>query len=126
MTQRTIRPGPVIKSFLLANGKASQADLHRAYTDQIFAENIQRKINKEKPLSKMTYDSFRTLITRARLSGLLEVVGEEELYGSPLIGVKDNKIIPARSVILALTATGESEVGAWDNLQAYHDRMRGA
>ena len=114
-----VRPGQIIKAHLQESGKASIADLHYAYVQAVKQYNQTLSNPRKSGYRAMTYESFRTFVTRARQGGLLEVVGEEERLGSPLVGVRGNQVIPSRLVYLGLTAEGEAEVAGWDNLQKF-------
>lgn len=110
-----ISPGEVIKE-VLERGPASISDLHREYRERIRLLNHER--DRKHRLRGMTYASFRTFLTRARIAGLVEPVGEEPLtfptrWPTPLLGVRDTTVAPATRRIYSLTDRGRAEVELW-------------
>ena len=110
-----ISPGEVIKE-VLERGPASISNLHREYKERIRLLNQNRE--KRKPLRGMTYESFRTFVTRARIAGLVEPVGEEALlyptrWPTPLVGIREGRVVTATRRIYALTDRGRAEVELW-------------
>jgi hypothetical protein len=109
---------------VLEIGAATGSDIHRAYREAIRVENG-RRARKDK-LRPMTYESFRTYITRARSSGLIRSVGHKPLnetpsgYIHPLIAIRGKRVLATQEqTIYELTASGRAAITAWNNLQAY-------
>ena len=119
MSRPAIRPGRMIRK-VLAAGPATTAEIHREYREAIRVENGRRpRHNKLRP---MTYESFRTYITRAKSSGLIKIIGSKPMEKSPnpLVGVRGMRVIETQmQTVYALTSDGVKETRAWDNLQAY-------
>ena len=102
-----ISPGEVIKE-VLERGPACISNLHREYKERM----------KKHRLRGMTYASFRTYVTRARIAGLVEPVGEEPMeippkMPNPLVGIRDTRVVTATRRLYALTDRGRAEVEMW-------------
>lgn len=113
-----IRPGIFIRDELLTH-EAAASELHRAYMDKFKYE-----INPTRPRGKkyhpMTYNSFRTYVTRAVYAGLIEAVREEPLEyprSDALVGIRDGEVVPQTLKVYALTEAGRSAPeGVWEQL----------
>ena len=110
-----ISPGEVIKE-VLERGPASISDLHFQYKERVRQVNQNR--DRKRRLRGMTYESFRTFVTRARIAGLVEPVGEEPMKippktPNPLVGIRDTRVVTATRRIYALTDRGRAKVDLW-------------
>jgi len=120
MSRPAVRPGRMIRK-VLAAGPASTADIHRAYREAIDVENGKRRARHSK-LRPMTYESFRTYMTRARASGLIRIVGSKPMEKSPnpFMGIRGMRVIETQTqTVYDLTPDGRDETAGWENLQAY-------
>jgi hypothetical protein len=105
---------------VLAAGPATAAEIHRAYREAIRVENGRR--SRHDQLRPMTYEGFRTYITRAKSSGLIRIIGSKPMEKSPnpLIGVRGMRVIETQmQTVYELTRDGRDETAGWENLQAY-------
>lgn len=117
-----MRAGQVIKEYLEVHGVASIADLHHAYRVEIDRANEQRGTLRKDKLRSMTYESFRTIITRAKKAGLLENFGSGDIVrpypGSdqaPFLGIRDGQVVTQRYALLQLTEKGRQATEEWDS-----------
>lgn len=101
-----VRPGIFIRDKLLTH-EASTSDLHRAYLDK-FKYEINPTRPKGKKYHPMTYNSFRTYVTRAVYAGFIEVVREDPIAADALIGIRDGKVVPQTMKVYELTEEGRS------------------
>lgn len=115
-----VRPGRVVKNLFMSvpPGTAySISQLHRVYKGTITSWNEEQgRISQTTKFRGMSYNSFRTYITRWIQLGLLEVVGHEPLSlreSSGLVGIRDGQVVEQTMTMLAITDKGRTEEDAW-------------
>jgi len=119
------RPGLVIHDVLAEKGQASVAEMHREYK-RLQKQEHERYKGKRHRL--MSYESFRTFVTMARLLGLVQRIGEKPISEKheSLIRVEDGRIATAKQVLYALTPKGRrTSLETWRNVRFhYYEKLR--
>lgn len=132
MPKTKIRPGEVVKRRLLEQPGQSISQLYQAYKREVQEARDQAAEIGEFSQRIMASESFRKYIWFGRQLGLMEEVGRGEpvttrtgqtLYMVPPGANEVSMVEISSPTLLALTAEGEAEVTAWENLsKAYKER----
>lgn len=115
-----IRPGLLIKDYLLDHGSASIAELHHHYKDMVGEENQFRSRGKE--MRPMHYASFCSYVHNCVKLELMHKVGTRPIKGKPTHGLlsirgsgENARVVPSTQAVYELTPRGHEDDEAWSN-----------